>query len=351
MYKNGIAEENGKFYGKITIKGHQKQFLCHGAKSRLQAQSIVDAERFKLREQLAGLRLGTEDIKFCDVIRLYERHSKLNKQRSHGEAAIINRIKTAFKDKKAGEIKPKDIQKFLMKLIDEELSPATVNKHRAVLSKMFNLGIDNDLCLYNPVSRLKPLRVDNVRDKTLSPEEEKTLYKVLNSFHKVKTRGGEIKNFFPYKKLKRLITFALNTGERRSEMINSQWDDVDKDFSIITVVNSKSGRSREIPVNNKLRRMLKAMYKLRGDSPYIFANPDTGLPYVDIKHSLTSLFKEAGLEGFTLHCCRHTFATRLIEKGVDIRTVQELLGHSDIKMTERYTHTNKELKYKAVSLL
>lgn len=57
------------------------------------------------------------------------------------------------------------------------------------------------------------------------------------------------------------------------------------------------------------------------------------------------------LEGFTLHCCRHTFATRLNEKGVDIQVIQELLDHLSVKVIERYTHPNKKRKYEEVNLL
>ena len=66
---------------------------------------------------------------------------------------------------------------------------------------------------------------------------------------------------------------------------------------------------------------------------------------------LNSVWEKAELKDFTLHCCRHTFATRLLERGVDIRIVQELLGHSNVKVTERYTHTNQARKYDAVNLL
>ncbi len=351
-YINCIAEEKGKFYGKVTIKGEQIQFLCHGAKSRLQAQAIVDAERFKLRQKQAGLISKYEDTKFEELITLYEKHSKVNKQRSHGEKIIIQRIKTYFKNKKATKIQPNDIQNFLMFLaLDEKLSPASINRHRAALSIMFNLGIDNNKCIVNPVSKTSPLKENNVRIRTLADTEEIKLYKTLNSFYKVKTREGVIKNYAPYKRLKRFITIGLNAGMRLSEVCNLEWELIADDFSYLTVLNSKSGKSREIPINGKLKKALLALYRFKGDNQYVFTNPETGTKYTDLHKSLSSLFKAAGLKDFTYHCCRHTFATRLLEKGADIRTVQELLGHSSIKMTERYTHTNKKIKMKAVSLL
>lgn len=351
-YKNGIAEENGKFYGKIKIQGVQRQFLCHGAKNRTEAQAIVDSERFKLRQELGGIRSKCEDTKFSQLVKLYKAHSLINKTRSHGDIAILNAIQFYFKDTKVSTITPNKVQKFITYLVDEKnLSPASVNKYRSVLRKMFNLGIDNGKCNVNPVKKVKELRVDNTRTRVLNEREEIKLYKTLNSFRKVKTREGEIKNFAPFKRVKRLITLALNSGMRKSEMINFKWLDIDEDFTIITVLNSKSGKSREIPINQKLKLALKAMYKVKGNNEYVFTNPETGTKYVDLKRVVGSLFEAAGLDDFTLHCCRHTFATRLLDKGADIRTVQELLGHADIRMTERYTHSNKDKKLMAVNLL
>ena len=351
-YKNGIAEDNGKFYGKIKIQGVQRQFLCHGAKNRTEAQAIVDSERFKLRQELGGIRSKCENTKFSELAKLYKSHSLINKVRSHGDIAILNAIQFYFKDTKVSTITPSKVQKFISYLINDKVfSPASVNKYRSVLRKMFNLGIDNGKCNTNPVKKVKELRVDNTRIRVLSETEEVKLYKVLNSFHKVKTREGEIKNFAPYKRVKRLITLALNSGMRKGEMIDFRWLDVNEDFTIITVLNSKSGKSREIPINKKLRLALKAMYKLRGNNEFVFTNPETGTKYVDLKRIVGSLFEAAELDDFTLHCCRHTFATRLLENGADIRTVQELLGHADIRMTERYTHTNKDKKLQAVNLL
>lgn len=332
-----IYEKNGKYYSRFKIHGQQKHFLCQGAKNRSQAQAIEDAEKFKLRQQQAGLVSSCEGEKFSSLIRIYEQHAAVHKVRSKGEKAIINHIKGYFKDGLVKNIKPANVQGFMDSLILKGLSPATVNKCRGSLCTVFNLGIDNGKCLVNPVLKVSKLRVDNTRTRVLTDTEEVALYKVLNTPE--------------YKRLKRLITTALNTGMRRGEIVNLKWADIALDFSYLVVINSKSGKSREIPINKKLRLALKTLYKTKGDNEYVFTNPTTGEKYQDIKRGISSVFKKAGLKDFTLHCCRHTFATRLLDRGVEIRTVQELLGHSDIRMTERYTHTNKDKKYAAVCLL
>jgi hypothetical protein len=112
-YKNNIAEENGRFYGKIAIGKEQKQFCCQGARTRSEARAILEAEKYKWRQQLAGLRSDNENVKVKDLIALYEDHSLLNKERSAGEAALIKDMKTFFKDTLASKIKPSTIKDFM----------------------------------------------------------------------------------------------------------------------------------------------------------------------------------------------------------------------------------------------
>ena len=82
-----------------------------------------------------------------------------------------------------------------------------------------------------------------------------------------------------------------------------------------------------------------------------FLNKDTGLPFKDIKRSFNTLLKKAKIENFRFHDFRHTAASRMLEYGASIRTVQEILGHSSVAVTERHTYTNAKSKAKAVELL
>ena len=148
-YKNGIAEVNGKYYGKIQIGYEQKQFLCQGARTRAEAKAIIDAEKYKMRQQLAGLRSDYENVKVKELIALYEDHSLLNKERSAGEAALIKDMKTYFKDTLASKIKPSTIKDFMSWCVEtRELSPASVNRRRAAISMVFTLGVRDKKCLY-----------------------------------------------------------------------------------------------------------------------------------------------------------------------------------------------------------
>lgn len=80
-------------------------------------------------------------------------------------------------------------------------------------------------------------------------------------------------------------------------------------------------------------------------------NPDTNMPYNDSKKSFHTVLKKAGITDFWFHDFRHTAAAQMLEKGADIRTLQEILGHSSVAVTERYTRTNAQNKKSAIELL
>ena len=84
---------------------------------------------------------------------------------------------------------------------------------------------------------------------------------------------------------------------------------------------------------------------------FVFYNFETGKPFVDLKTGFARACEKAGITGVTWHTLRHTFASRLVNRGVDIVTVKELLGHSSVTVTMRYTHTNLDSKHAAVARL
>jgi integrase len=106
-----------------------------------------------------------------------------------------------------------------------------------------------------------------------------------------------------------------------------------------------------VDVNTPLLRELQMLMSRNGQSPYVFSNPETGKPYLDTKKGFKAACRRAGIEGLRFHDLRHTFASRLVERGVDLITVKDLLGHSTVKMTERYTYSSRQSKKNAVELL
>ena len=149
--------------------------------------------------------------------------------------------------------------------------------------------------------------------------------------------------------IRSIVVTALNTGMRRSELLNLRWPDVDLKNRKITVINAKNNESRVIPINQTLYQELFALYK-KVKAEYVFSGRN-GRPFKDIKKGFYSALKKAGIKDFRFHDLRHTFGSHLVMQGVDLRTVQQVMGHKDIKMTMRYAHLSPEYVQMAVEKL
>jgi integrase len=151
-----------------------------------------------------------------------------------------------------------------------------------------------------------------------------------------------------------LVLMALNTGLRRGELFQLRWSDVDLQTAQVTVggESAKSGQTRYLPLNTDILKVLLAWRPTDVTLPaFVFPGRQCGHPLDDIKTSWAALLKSATIDGFRFHDCRHDFASKLVMAGVDLNTVRELLGHSDIKMVLRYAHLAPEHTAAAVEKL
>jgi len=117
----------------------------------------------------------------------------------------------------------------------------------------------------------------------------------------------------------------------------------------IIVINAKNNESRVIPINQTLyRELLTLSQKPNGE--YVFSDRN-GRAYRDIKKGFSVALNRTGIKDFRFHDLRHTFGSHLVMQGVDLRTVQQVMGHKDIKMTMRYSHLSPEHVQEAMERL
>ncbi len=264
-------------------------------------------------------------IRFDSFATIYmEDYAKVNKKSWKTDEYRLQEMVPFFGKFEIRSITPLDIEKFRAKRLEAGNSKSTTNRFLTLLKKMINLAIDWGYLDNNPATKVKMFAEhDNLKEKVLSDEEEqKLLY--ASPDH-----------------LRPIIIMALNTGMRRGEILNLKWQDVDFERRIISVKKTKSGRTRSIPINDSLLNILEDLDQ----------NGDKVFPYTYIQTAFQNSRRRAGLHDVRFHDLRHTFASRLVANGVDIVTVQQLLGHQSITTTERYTHSNIEQKRKAVGNL
>jgi integrase len=263
----------------------------------------------------------------------YMEHAKANKRSWLRDEQMYRNLKEFFgSERQLIDFNPADIEGYKLHR-RKEVSGSTVNRELALLKRMFNLAIDWELFRDpNPVRKVKFFQELNTGTRVVSPEEEERL----------------LRNAAPY--LQDLIRFDVNTGLRTGELFTLRWSHVDLEKNILNVFSPKTQKTRVVPINRDARKVLEA-WALGRKNEFVFYNFETGKPFVDLKAGFGLACRKAGIAGVTWHTLRHTFASRLVSRGVDIVTVQQLLGHSDITVTLRYTHTNLDSKYAAVAKL
>lgn len=284
-------------------------------------------------EALRGIYKQPVKIWLGEFGERYMEHAKINKRSWLRDEQMLNHLCAFFgKERPLTEVTPMEIEGYKLQRRGK-VADSTVNRELALLKRMFNLAITWDLFLgLNPVRKVKFFREVNTGIRVLSPQEEEKL----------------LQNAIPY--LQDLIRFALNTGLRIGEIFSLRWSNVDLQKGILTVFASKTQTIREIPMNSETRKVLEAWW-LSKKNEGVFYNPQTGKPFVDLKGGFALACQKAGIVDVTWHTLRHTFASRLVNSGVDIVTVKELLGHSSISVTMRYAHTNIDSKRTAVEKL
>ncbi len=147
--------------------------------------------------------------------------------------------------------------------------------------------------------------------------------------------------------------FTLNTGLRRGELVGLKWTDVDLFRKTLTLLKTKNKEKRTIPLNNTVLELLKAKGNVRHISGYVFTSED-GKGFLNGQHVYRALklsAERAGIAKLRFHDLRHTFATRLVQAGIDLYVVMELLGHKSLTMTMRYAHHYPESLRHGVDVL
>jgi len=249
-------------------------------------------------------------------------------------------------------------------------SATTVNRDVADLRSALNLAVTHGHLEINPVADFKNVKGEVTKHvRVLGQDESKRLLDALNereeamrqrrkSYNKwLKEHGRPVlptlEDLTFVDHLKPLVLISLNTGMRRGEVFSMTWEDVDflERTITITAKTAKGRREREIPMNATASWVLKTWRdQMRGKTGLVFPGK-TGARMDNVDSSWRKVLSKAGLVGFRWHDLRHTFGSQLIRHGVDLETVRDLLGHSDIRTTQIYLHSDKRTKKKAVALL
>jgi integrase len=245
--------------------------------------------------------------------------------------------------KKIGAVKQLHVEEYIAQRQADGAAPATVNKEVARLRHLFNKAIAWGEVPRNPCAGIRHLKEPPARVAYLDPHERALLLTECAAFSPV---------------LLAIVSIAMLTGARLSEMLALTWGNVDLGRRILTFRKTKSGRVRHVPMNTDLYSVLSHLAAERAGADQaapLFPPEWNGRRVTTAFRRLTNGANGKGRlavkPGFRFHDLRHDFASWLTMNGVAIRGVQTLLGHADLRMTERYSHLAERVLSAAVECL
>ena len=321
------------------------QTLGQGAKTLAEARSLEEARREA--EETEKARLKAEGITFAEFFST--RYMPLAQTDKAKHTCI--REQSFFKvwlnpyigNKPLKSVSPLDIERIKKAMLDAGRAPRSVEYCLALIRQVFNRAIGNGIFSGPlPTARVKRPKFDNQRTRFLSPSESESLLEDL------RLHSPDYAE---------MATVSLYAGLRLGEIFNLTWGAVDFENNRLHIRDTKSRKDRALPMGETLRNLF--LNKPKG-SPNDLVFPARG---GGKRTQISKVFMESvdrlGLnsgvsdprEKVSFHNLRHSFASRLVQSGVDLYVVKTLLGHQNISQTQRYSHLAPGNLESAVALL
>jgi site-specific recombinase XerD len=266
-------------------------------------------------------------------------HSRIKKRSASRDEVSLLHLLPFFGPYYLKDVSPSLISSYKAARLAKGASSASLNRELALMKHAFTLTITEwQWVNENPVKKVSMEKEPPARDRWLTDEEEEALLGASPEW------------------LREIVVFALDTGCRRAEALSLVWQNVNLETGVATVFGKKTSEWRSVPLIRRVREMLSTKHANQKVRPLkealVFLNP-TGQA-VNI-HELRSAFEKAldnaGINNFRFHDLRHTFATRLAQNGVDLFTIQKLLGHTTFATTQRYAHHYTESLRRGINVL
>lgn len=310
---------------------------------RALAIAVREKRRTEIREGRYFPTANGRAALFDDLLSDYREWAKREGRAIIKGEGCYARLLGTFGAKRADAITLADVERF-KHMLAERVSVATVNRNLTLLRAIFNRGLRHDRIKGSPMRTMKLDKENNWRRRVLSAEEEPRLLRALP------------------KRLRPLAVGALHTGMRLGELLALTWKDIDFANGTIIIREAKSGEGRIAWMSPIASATLKALRRERigGGAAgadlsivrdqHVFQDA-RGAARTNLWRYWCVALKKARIEDLRFHDLRHTFASRLVNQGVDLYRVKTLIGHKTLRMTERYAHVAAEHLREAVNRL
>src|SRR3989304_4814935 len=300
----GLYKRGQVWWRQLTYKGRVVRRSTETGDKRLaekiHAKVMTEMTEGKWFDKPVGAEKTVREL----LEKYMSEHSARNKAlKSHiRDRSLGAHLNRSFGDIVLTDLSPRLISEYKVRRRDEGAAPNTVNNELRLLSHAFNLAMKEwEWVDLNPVSKVSKEKVNNQIERWLTYEEEEKLLAASPHW------------------LQEIIIFAVNTGLRQGEILDLAWDRVDLFRRTVTILEQKNKGKDTLPLNNKAMDVLKARARVRHiKSNYVFYNGNGNR--IEARNFLRAFYsatEKAKLEALRFHDLRHTFATRLVQAGVE----------------------------------
>jgi integrase len=318
-----------------------------GEGPRTLAEKREAAKKQKEEEESKTKEEESKAATFSEIFEKYIEQAKQDKSASSCKDEICffkNWLQPSIGDLTMAKIGPDNLNALKKTILDNGRTPRTATYILAVVRQVFNYAKNYDLYLGdNPVSKIKKPTNDNRRTRFLTKKEANTLLEHLKGV------SGQLHD---------MALLSLYCGLRAGEIFDLTWNDVDFEHGILFIKDTKSGLNRNSIMTSDIKAMLEKNRQSANSNGLVFIST-VGTKIDAVSKSFARAVEALGFndgiddhrQKVVFHTLRHTYASWLVMSGVDLYTVQKLMGHSTISMTERYSHLAPDHLKKAVQML
>lgn len=319
--------------------GRLKSLRVRGTKT---VARKIERKKLSLRDERRHLDIKEEiNYRMDDLIDKYWTHYGQRKKSADREKSIVEGIRAELGDLFVREVDAMAIQEWYDNLTDvRELAVNTAERHFHVMHHMMKKASTiwaKITGLYiNPSDQVEVEHVDDSRTRYLSKDELARLNSALDErMYRKGTNDLNKTNL----RLRLLVLIAVGTGMRKGEIFRLEWGDIQYDEGLIDVrAKLKKGRVRHIPMPPGLAEEIRRYPKVEGEDRILPPEPGATSGRQRADKSFADLLKRAQIRDFRFHDLRHTFGSWYMMRGGDLFELSKILGHANIKMTERYAH-------------
>ena len=256
----------------------------------------------------------------------YLPHVKTYKRSWETDVSLLKtHLLPRFSKRYLDQITRQDIVKMHHERKASGAAAGSANRLVVMMRFIFNLALRWEVpgVKENPTKNVPLMPENNKRERYLSSDEARVLYEsVCKSENQM---------------LKFIVPMLILTGARKREVLDAKWEDFDLDRRLWRIPTTKLGKPRHVPISDGVLSLLGSLARVHTVA-HVFANPATGKPYVTIFASWNTARIRAGMPEVRIHDLRHSFASLLINAGRSLYEVQKILGHTQVKTTQRYAH-------------